>query len=85
MNYKYLIELKHDVLPSGQNKLKVLVSSGIIPVKVSTQLDIYCFYLQELDKNRKEKNCVIQSISNTAEEFKITDRSVYRAIKFIQS
>lgn len=71
-----------DLKNSG--KLKQFISVGIIPVRVSTQLDIYDNYLNELDKNRKLNDCIMISITNTANNLKCSDRTVYRAIKFCQ-
>jgi hypothetical protein len=68
-----------------ENRLKLLVSKGIIPVKVLTQYEIYLYYLQELERNRRAKNCIMQSVSNTADKFKVIDRTIFRAIKFCQS
>ncbi|CAB4152351.1 hypothetical protein UFOVP606_6 [uncultured Caudovirales phage] len=75
-------ELK-ELADSG--KLKLYVSKGIIPVKIMTQYNIYLYYLIELEINRREKNCVMQSVSNTADKFKCVDMTVFRAIKFCQS
>lgn len=64
--------------------LKLLVSAGVIPVKVKYYYDIYRHYEKELDKNRLCNNCIMQSISNTSVEFKANERTVYRAIKMMQ-
>jgi ATP sulfurylase len=85
MIYKLLLEMQQQNLPSGKSRLKELVSTGIVPIKVLTYFEIYQFYLEELEKNRREKNCVMQSVSNTAEEFRILERTVFRAIKFNQT
>jgi ATP sulfurylase len=68
-----------------QKKLKEFISLGIIPVKVFTQFEIYKYYLQELENNRREKNCVMQAVSNTAEQFRCAESTIFRAIKFNQS
>ena len=66
-------------------KLKMFVSAGVIPVKVNYYFDIYNHYLNELDRNRRCNNCIMQSIYNTSEEFKTSESSVCRAIKLMQT
>jgi len=65
-------------------KLKQFISAGIVPLKVNYYYDIYSNYLKELDNNRRCNNCIMQSIGNTAEQFKISESSVCRAIRIMQ-
>ena len=84
MTYKALIQLQEEVLPDGNSMLKKLISLGIVPVNVHTKFEMYKYYLIELDNNRKQRDCVLQSISNTADKFNVCDKTVKRAIKFNQ-
>lgn len=62
-------------------KLKLFLKAGVIPVRVKCQYDIFQFYKKELDKNVRCNDCIMQSISNTSEIFKVSERTVYTAIK----
>ena len=62
-------------------KLKTFLKAGVIPVKVKVYYDIFRHYQTELKANEKCKNCVTQSVSNTAVTFQVCDQTVYNAIK----
>lgn len=68
-----------------EGKLKRFASVGIIPVKVLTQFEMYLHYTLELENNRRCNDCIMKSASNTADKFRVSDRTVFRAIEFCQS
>jgi len=61
--------------------LKLFLKTGIISVRVKCQYDIYAYYKNEIVNNKALKCCISQSITNTADAFKISERHVYNAIK----
>lgn len=56
-----------------------LLRKGLIPLSV---LDRKCYY--ERYKLERETNNKMQSITNTAEEYKVSERTIYNAIKFME-
>lgn len=58
----------------------LMIRKGLIPLSV---LDRKCYYerfLEELKTNKKT-----QAITNAAEEYRVSDRTIYKAIKFMES
>ena len=53
-----------------------LLKEGILPINLTTYKMIYDFYLQEKTKEKGK-----QLITNVAEKFKMSERSVYLIIK----
>lgn len=64
-------------------KLKMFLRAGVIPVKVKCQFDIYNYYKNELEKNKKLNSVKMRSADNTANAFKISTPTVWRAIKLM--
>lgn len=60
--------------------LTPLVASGIVSIDIATWLQIYDFYLKELQQNKKAI-----SIQFTSEYYNISDRSIYRIINFMEN
>ena len=57
----------------------ILIKKGIISLSLIARKCYYERYLQELDCNDKP-----QAISNAAEEYNVSERSVYSAIKYME-
>lgn len=57
-----------------------LVASGIISINVATWINIYEYYLQELKDNQK-----VLAISFTSDYYKISERSIYKIISFMEN
>ena len=64
-------------------KLKLFLKAGVIPVRVKCQYDIYRHYERELRLNKDRKDKIMQSVCNTSSAFKISDPTVFRAIKIM--
>lgn len=64
-------------------KLKEYLRLGIVSLKLKSYYDIYISYLEELEKNKGEKDGKMQSLSNIATDFKVCDRVVYNAINLM--
>lgn len=61
-------------------KLKMFLKAGIISVKVKCHYDIFRFYQNEMEANKKCNSCKMTSISNTAEMFRVCEKTVFNAI-----
>lgn len=64
-----------------EGKLNDLLSRGIIPINWIDYKLIYEYYQGQADKEQKR----MQAIANTAEEFNISERSVYVIIQKMRS
>ena len=58
----------------------ILLKKGLIPISVLSKKVYYEFYNKERLSNSK-----MQSITNTSEEFKVSERTIYSAIRFMES
>ena len=56
-----------------------LIKKGIISLSL---LSIKCYYERYLSE--LQTNIVTQAVANAAEEFKVSERTVYRAIKYME-
>lgn len=64
-------------------KLKLFLRTGVISLKVKCYYDIYRRYEVELKANKHLKDCIMQSVSNTANAFNVSDDTVFRAKKLM--
>ena len=70
----------YEILISFENNLSFLnlLKKGVIPLSVLDKKVYYEYYLNE----RKTTNKA-QSITNTSEEYKVSERTIIRAIDFM--
>lgn len=64
-----------------EGKLNSLLSRGIVPINWVDYKLIYEYYQGQAEKEQKR----MQAITNTAEEFNISERSVYVIIQKMRS
>lgn len=71
----------HQILLSMENDLNylTLLKRGVIPLSVLDKKVYYEFYINEL-KSTVHK---AQAITNTAEEYHVSERTIIRAIAFM--
>lgn len=63
-------------------KLKKFVACGIIPVEVNMYFEIYNYYLSDMKKCKPCK--VTQSVTNTADAFKVSEFTVYKSLRIMK-
>lgn len=75
------MESTYEVIKRIENNMDftILLKKGIIPLSVLSKKCYYERYLQERLQTSK-----MQSITNTSEEFRISQKTVYNAIKFMR-
>lgn len=69
----------------GKGKLKKYLRIGLVSLKHKSYYDIYVSYLVELEKNKKEKDGRMQSISNITTDYRVCERTVYKAINLMST
>jgi len=72
--YKLLKEVEND------NQFLWMLKKGIIPLSVLDKKCYYERYLQELTKVDKK-----QAIANASEDFNVSERTIIRAISFMEN
>lgn len=72
--YKLLQEVEND------NQFLWMIKKGLIPLSVLDKKCYYERYLQELPKVGKR-----QAIANTSEDYNVSERTIMRAISFMES
>ena len=75
------MESTYDVIKRIEDNLDftIFLKKGLIPISILTKKVVYEFYMSERKTNSK-----MQSISNTSEEYKISEKTVYNAINFMR-
>ncbi len=75
-----------EILRTNEELIFSLLKRGLISFSVTNKKLYYEFYLKECDllkvKNTMYKS---QAVTNTCEEFNISDRTVYNAISLMKS
>lgn len=61
-----------------------LVKGGVIPITINCYFEMYERYQVRLLVNKPLKNCIMQSITDVADEFGCSDRNVRKAINFMK-
>ena len=64
---------------------KVLVNSGVIPIKVNYYMDLYNDYNVRLIVNEKRSDTIMQSITDVSQKFGCSELTVRNAIKMMKS
>ena len=62
-----------------------LVKGGVISLTVNVYFEMYERYQVRLKVNQNLKNCIMQSITDVADEFKYSERTVRKAIDFMRN
>jgi len=71
--YEYLLKIENDT------NFIMLLKMGLISLSVLDRKCYYEKYLQELKTNTK-----VQAIANTSEDYKVSERTIYNAINFME-
>lgn len=71
--YEYLLKIENDT------NFIMLLKMGLIPLSILDRKCYYEKYLQELKTNPK-----VQAIANTSEDYKVSERTIYNAINFME-
>jgi hypothetical protein len=72
------------------NKLKELklysglFNSGIIPISVNSQFEIYNYFEIRLIVNKEFSDCKSRAYTETSEAFKCSEMTVRRAVTFME-
>lgn len=66
-------------------KLKMFLKAGVISIKIKVFYDIYNHYKKEFESNKGRSDRKMMSIENTSNALNVCDRTVYRAIKLMES
>lgn len=64
--------------------LQPLVFAGLIKPSIPRWRDVYIYYRNEVCNNQGLKDCIMMSANNTAEKFRINDRTVFRIVKLME-
>lgn len=72
-NYEFLKAIPKD-------NFYQFINRGIIPIHIMDYLTIYERYLKELENNK-----VTVSVTFCADEYNVSERTIYKIIKFMKS
>jgi len=61
------------------DNFKVLIALGIVPINIMDWIVIYEYYLSEREINKK-----MQSYSNTADNYRLSERQVMNVVSWME-
>jgi len=59
-----------------------LVKNGFIPLSINCSLEIYEYFNIRMIVNQEFSDCKSRSYSDAADKFKVSDRTIQRAVKY---
>ena len=62
-----------------------LVKGGIIPININCWMEMYRYYSTRMLVNAEFKDCKSRAYTEAAEEFNVSDMTIMRAVKFMES
>lgn len=83
MNSKLIKRLKEIEGINGNGTIySELVKEGFIPLSINCALEMYEYFSVRMIVNGEFSDCKSRSYSDAADKFKVSDRTIQRAVKF---
>ena len=70
---------------NSDGKLKRLVQVGVVPIKIMVYYEMYHEFQRQKEELKKCRGCVVQAVTFTADKFRVSEKTVYKAIQKMQA